>query len=67
MSEPRAPESPVPPAPRPRTDLSPLHPPPTPSRDRGRELPLGSDGVVDEPSDDARPRFDDDLDPTDAP
>ena len=66
-------ESPNPPAsPRPG---SPTGPPPEettgpsapPPRDRERAWTVGEDGVVDEPGDRAAPRFDDDLDPADAP
>ena len=67
MTDSQAPESPAPPESPPRTDLSPLHPPATRSGDRGRELRVGPDGVIDEPSDDDRPGSDDDLDPADAP
>ena len=75
MSASRDPEPPVsPPAPPPQgeparrdLDRAPLHPPATPDPDPGRALTIGPDGVVDEPGDDDRPGFDDDLDPADAP
>jgi hypothetical protein len=52
------------PPPRPEEMSRPLAPA---DPDAERVQIVGDDGLVDEPSDDDRPRFDDDLDPSDAP
>jgi hypothetical protein len=67
MSEPRTPKSPARPTPAPRPAEPAAPRPAPPPRDRERAWTVGEDGVVDEPSDRSGPRFDDDLDPADAP